>query len=128
MTEDLAEGLTEAKTPVSSRKKKPYVTQILGLLFNLYVVSVLVVFGPYYNWQYAKENGFVKWLFLGEIVPTAKAAVWPYFVFFAKGNYVDFSEAEKENLSHFAASIYANRAATDILYSKNKVHDNQKRC
>jgi hypothetical protein len=35
---------------------------------------------PYYNWQYAKEHGFVDWLIWGEITPTAKAFIWPYLV------------------------------------------------
>jgi hypothetical protein len=30
---------------------------------------------------YAKEHGFVSWMFLGQIVPSLKAATWPYFVF-----------------------------------------------
>jgi hypothetical protein len=34
---------------------------------------------PYYNWKYAKANGFVKWLFFGDIISTAKALAWPYF-------------------------------------------------
>lgn len=34
---------------------------------------------PYYNWQYAREHGFMSWLFLGEVVATAKGFVWPYF-------------------------------------------------
>jgi hypothetical protein len=42
-----------------------------------------VIFVPYYNWQYAKDHGFVSWLLFGQIAPTAKALVWPYFVFFA---------------------------------------------
>ena len=35
----------------------------------------------YLNWQYAQGNGFVKWLFLGQIIPTAKAIAWPYYMF-----------------------------------------------
>jgi hypothetical protein len=34
----------------------------------------------YFNWTYARDNGFMKWLILGQVVPTAKAVVWPYFV------------------------------------------------
>ena len=55
---------------------------LMGIIY-IYLFSVSFVFVPYYNWQFAKANGFVKWLFLGEIVPTAKAIVWPYFVFFS---------------------------------------------
>jgi len=55
---------------------------ILAGVVGLYFMS-LVIMTPYYNWQYAKEHGFVKWIFLGEIVATIKSAVWPYFVFFS---------------------------------------------
>lgn len=34
----------------------------------------------YFNWQFANENGFVAWLFLGQIVPTLKALAWPFFI------------------------------------------------
>ena len=53
------------------------ITGILGLYF----IAAFVVFTPYYNWQYAKTHGFIKWLVFGEIVATAKAVAWPYFVF-----------------------------------------------
>jgi hypothetical protein len=54
--------------------------KLLASAFFLYMITVTVACA-YYNWRYANENGFVKWLLLGEIVPTAKALVWPYFVF-----------------------------------------------
>lgn len=50
-------------------------------LFAIYGISVMIM-ATYYNWKYAVEHGFVSWLFLGEIVATAKALVWPFFVFF----------------------------------------------
>ncbi len=53
---------------------------ILAGIFAIYFISTLVV-APYYNWEYAKEHGFVSWLTFGQIVPTAKAFIWPYFVF-----------------------------------------------
>jgi ABC-type polysaccharide transport system permease subunit len=42
------------------------------LLLTPYFLSVMVM-TPYYNRQYSRENGFLKWFLLGEIVPTAKA-------------------------------------------------------
>jgi len=60
-------------------------SEIVGKIFTgiviVYFVIAGLIFVPYYNWQYAKENGFVKWLFLGELVPTLKATVWPYFLY-----------------------------------------------
>jgi hypothetical protein len=53
-----------------------------GLLFLYFVGGTCSA--TYFNWTYARENGFAAWLFLGQIIPTAKAAVWPYFVFVKK--------------------------------------------
>lgn len=56
-----------------------------GLLAKLLSgVIYIYMFGgfiavPYFNYEYARESGFTKWLFLGEIVPTLKAAIWPYY-------------------------------------------------
>lgn len=49
-------------------------------VFYIYFLSVILVFAPYYNWQFARDHGFVSWIFFGEFVPTGKALVWPYFV------------------------------------------------
>lgn len=51
------------------------------LLGGLYLGVATVVFVPYFNWKYANEHGLFAWFMLGEVVSTAKAAVWPYFVF-----------------------------------------------
>lgn len=51
-----------------------------GVIY-LYIISVSIIFVPYYNWNYAKTHGFAKWIFFGELVATAKAVVWPYYVF-----------------------------------------------
>ncbi len=53
---------------------------LMGAALGLYMIAV-VIFASYFNWQYAAENGFVRWLILGQIVPTAKSLIWPYFVF-----------------------------------------------
>jgi len=39
----------------------------------------LMISGVYFNWQYARENGFLKWLLLGEVVPTFHSTIWPYY-------------------------------------------------
>ncbi len=124
MTDDLTSlevnGELEPQPAKTPPPKGPAVGQVVYFVFAIYFWVSSLIFAPYYNWQYARENGFAKWLVFGEIVPTAKAYVWPYFVFIDKGNYVDFSAAEKETLNHFSASLHADVAATDILYSKNK--------
>jgi hypothetical protein len=42
----------------------------------LYVVGVIATL-PYFNWQYARDHGFLRWLFFGELVATAEALIWP---------------------------------------------------
>lgn len=74
------------------------------VLVWIYAVSVSLVFVPYYNWQFAKRNGFIKWFIFGEIVPTAKAMVWPYFVF----------------VSHSASSVQTNGKVTVLEYIDNE--------
>tara|TARA_Y100000389_G_C17352916_1_gene459459 strand:+ start:873 stop:1049 length:177 start_codon:yes stop_codon:yes gene_type:complete len=53
--------------------------QYLGIT---YLITVAIA-TPYFNWLFAKENGFFTWMFFGQIVPTFQALVWPYFVFFS---------------------------------------------
>jgi hypothetical protein len=72
-----------------------------------------MAFGTYYNWEYANKHGFMSWLTLGQIVPTAKAFVWPYFVFFAPKP-TSWSDVEKQNAMHFHLSMNASRAATKL--------------
>ena len=49
------------------------------LMFSVYFLSAMMM-GTYYNWQFAKEHGFVAWIFLGEVIPTLKGIAWPYFL------------------------------------------------
>jgi hypothetical protein len=58
--------------------------KLLSLILSLYLATVGLA-ATYYNWEYVRAHGFLPWAFFGEIVPTAKALVWPYFVFH-KGN------------------------------------------
>ena len=51
---------------------------ILMPIFCVYFVG-LMISGVYFNWQYASDNGFLKWLFWGEIVPTLQSTIWPYY-------------------------------------------------
>ena len=54
--------------------------KILIAIAVIYGISV-AIFGIYYNWLYANENGFLAWLFFGEIIASLKAVVWPLFEF-----------------------------------------------
>jgi len=49
--------------------------------------GLLVVYGwsaaiaaLYFNYLYARDHGFVAWIFFGEIIATLKALIWPYFI------------------------------------------------
>src|SRR5690242_2643510 len=52
---------------------------VLQVLVVAYFIGAILS-GAYFNWTYARDHGFLKWLLLGQIVPTMKAAAWPYFV------------------------------------------------
>ena len=53
---------------------------LVSVLVFLYALPALI-FTLYYNYQYARDNGFLAWLFFGEIVATFKGILWPVFVF-----------------------------------------------
>jgi hypothetical protein len=61
-------------------RKIQHIAFVLTAVCYLYGLSVMFAV-PYYNWQYARENGFAKWLLWGEIVPTLKGSAWPYYAF-----------------------------------------------
>ena len=101
--------------PTQEGRGKKFLSGIAGittLLVFLYITisSALI---PYYNWQYASTHGYVKWLFLGEVVATAQAFVWPYYVFF------DSTDRKKVLKAYIAADEYA-REGTTIIKSQVK--------
>ena len=62
------------------KKMASYVA--MGLVGS-YLLSLSVMI-PYFNWKYAQENGFIKWVILGEIIASAKSIIWPYYIFYDK--------------------------------------------
>ncbi|MCX6626542.1 MAG: hypothetical protein NTW28_02785 [Candidatus Solibacter sp.] len=52
----------------------------LSVVFAVWFFGAAIML-PYFNWQYAVEHGFMTWMFFGEIIPSAKALVWPYYAF-----------------------------------------------
>jgi hypothetical protein len=90
----------------------------MNTVWAIYFLGVLI-FVPYYNWQYAKSSGFVRWLILGELVATGKGVVWPYFLFRGQSKLDDtpeeappLSSTELDRYSEFLASTQ-NRLLTD---------------
>jgi hypothetical protein len=65
--------------PHSDATFKSLALGVFNFICSIYVISVMIA-APYYNWQYMREHTFADWLVWGEIAPTAKALVWPYFV------------------------------------------------
>jgi hypothetical protein len=65
--------------------------KLIVYAISLYLGTVICA-AAFYNWQFAQNNGFVKWIFLGELVPSAKALAWPYFAF-------DVSDPSPEDLA-----------------------------
>jgi hypothetical protein len=61
---------------------KKFFTSALGsimvFLLGTHIVGMVVSF-MWFSWQYAKEYGFLRWLFLGEIIPMLKAVGWEVF-------------------------------------------------
>jgi hypothetical protein len=58
--------------------------QIVRFVIGAYLIASAFIFTPYYNWQYASQNGIVSWLRWGEVKSTLKAFAWPYFTFEAR--------------------------------------------
>jgi hypothetical protein len=84
---------------------------ILTIVIGLYIFVSVMVFAPYFNWNYAKTHGFVKWIWFGEVVATAKAAVWPYYVFFVTPD----NRYDSPDANHFRNSKKAFDEALKIV-------------
>jgi len=76
---------------------------VLWLIAVYFFVAFIIV--PYYNWRYASENGFLKWLLLGEIVPTYQGLVWPYTI------YTDYRHAQEVAAENSSRERYARQLA-----------------
>ncbi len=81
-----------------------------GVIY-LYILTIALFFAPYYNWNYAKTHGFVKWICFGEVVASAKAVVWPYYVFLS----TPVVRYESPDESHFRNSKTAYEEAIIVV-------------
>lgn len=97
---------------------KKTLATICSILFYIYGVSLIIAV-PYFNWRYAKDHGFGSWLVFGEVVATAKAVVWPYYV--AVGSSAGGSSADANTDVHFANSMGACHEAVGIMDRFNSV-------
>jgi hypothetical protein len=63
----------------NSRTVGRFVRWTVELVLAAYVLG-FIASAAYFNWTFARDNGFIGWLLFGEIAPTTKAFAWPYFV------------------------------------------------
>lgn len=109
--------MTHDNNSLNDDTDKRSASSIVALLIQgvmlLYFVSFSVM-APYYNWQYAKENGFMKWLLFGEIVATAKSVVWPYFVFISNKENADEVKTKEKFSDNTPQSVLRFLRSTDI--------------
>lgn len=90
--------------------KKAVQKVALVVWYVYFLVAVLAV--PLFNWRYAREHGVVSWLCLGEVVATAKAAIWPYYAITAQRSH---GNAKDELDAHFVNSRRASHRALRII-------------
>ncbi len=94
---------------------KKALTLILPTIVYVYFIGWVFAI-PYYNYQYANNNGFMKWVFFGEVVATYESMGWPYDAYqhnFGKRTKALSTEAEKE-LTFFNLSIESISKANNI--------------
>lgn len=83
----------------------------IGFAVYYIYIGIALVATPYFNWRYAVEHGFGSWLLFGEVIATAKAAIWPYYAVAAlarRANVearLDVDFANSRRASHEALSI-----------------------
>jgi len=93
---------------------------IFKVVFYVYLFTVVCAV-PYYNWKYAQENGLIKWLILGEAVPTGKALIWPYFALHhtttAEGTVEPLTQRQQDEMNEtmFIKALNASQQASFIL-------------
>ena len=100
--------------PTESLSPLTRIGQVVILpLFYIYLIGAMISV-PYFNWCYARDHGFASWLFIGEIVPTFQAGIWPYYALSGSSK-PDWSNGERDNLEHFYRSLDASQQAVQIV-------------
>jgi len=81
------------------------------IIFILYFIAACC-FGLYFNYQYARTNGFIKWLLFGEVISTYHGIFWPFHL----GTY-NVTEGRGK---HFLDAIENVNRASDIEKSESE--------
>jgi len=71
-----------------------------GAFLIIYIFGMFLAI-PYFNYEFARKNGFVSWMLLGEIIPTTQGLIWPYYAY-----------------EHYSVVTAANTSETDNTSSK----------
>jgi hypothetical protein len=53
--------------------------QTINVIFVIYGIGVMIA-ATYFEFIFAKQNGFIAWLLLGWIMPFILALAWPYYL------------------------------------------------
>lgn len=101
--------------PTERPERSGCFSSILSLVLTTYFISVSFAV-PYFNWRYARDNGFMNWLCFGGVVATAQALVWPLWVF---GRGPKWTDEEKANVAHYFRSKNALMKAMRVGHSTN---------
>ncbi len=113
----------EKPNPVAGRVERHRRTPaFISAVFVVYLTGV-VLYAPYFNYQYAQRHGFLSWLFLGEVAATSQSLIWPYFAFIGSSNNTRWTDAERENLEHYHRSKEAAQQRARIVNSQKPTHD-----
>lgn len=98
------------------------ISSILIWIFSIYFLVASVIFIPYYNWQFIKQNSFISWILLGGIVPTFKAFTFPYFLIRDLNTHisanVNLSSEQNSALKDFYLALEISQRGTQVGNSK----------
>ncbi|KAA0259373.1 hypothetical protein FHQ18_00410 [Deferribacter autotrophicus] len=97
------------------KKLSNFIVKLASYVFVAYFLVSFSIFAPFYNYEYAKQNGFIKWLLLGQIVPTIKALAFPYFEYQRYYN----KQISKELDKIFGSLTYYKEAISLLINQQN---------
>ena len=104
--------------------KEKIIKVIIYILLVIYIIP-FIYFMCYFNWEYAKKNGFVSWLCFGEVVATAKSIIWPYYVFLNKeSNEIEvINKNDLDSIDHFKNSRINSDSALLLIRTSSIIGD-----
>src|SRR5713101_8066454 len=101
-------------------ERKSLAVKAVILVLGIYGLTAGVA-ATFFNWEYARSEGFVPWLMSGEVVSTAKGFVWPYYAFRSKQRaspFKNWSPEDRANSKHFFLSIQADLQSISLSHDR----------